>query len=72
MKKTFLTSLTGNNTFQRRGIGNNTLNYTLSIYSQGGNTLFPSWEHFIPKVGIIRPLRGKSWFAVDETFDAEL
>ena len=25
----------------------------LSIYSQGGNILFPGWEYFVPNVGII-------------------
>ena len=28
----------------------------LSIYSQAGNVLFPGWEYFIPKVGIIKEL----------------
>lgn len=32
----------------------------LSFYSQRGNTLFPTWEHFIPNVGIIVTLNGDS------------
>jgi len=32
----------------------------LSFYSQRGNTLFPTWEHFIPNMGIIVTLNGDS------------
>ena len=32
----------------------------LGIYSQRGNVVFPGWEHFIPKVGIIVALHGNS------------
>ena len=28
----------------------------LGFYSQAGNVLFPGWEYFIPKVGIIKQL----------------
>ena len=28
----------------------------LGFYSQAGNVLFPGWEYFIPKVGIIKEL----------------
>ena len=36
------------------------LGLRLSFYSQRGNTLFPTWEHFIPNVGIIVTLNGDS------------
>ena len=39
-------------------IGTYSLPYRLSNYSQGGNTVFPAWECFVPKVGIIVPLNG--------------
>ena len=32
--------------------------YRRVTYSQRGNTLFPTWEHFIPNVGISRSQHG--------------
>ena len=43
------------------------LDLTVFIYSQRGNVLFPGWEHFIPKVGIIVTLNGRFRVASTET-----
>ena len=42
----------------------------LIIYSQGGNALFPGWECFVPRLGIIFASLGDIWgtcFTDDES-----
>ena len=42
----------------------------LGIYSQAGNVLFPGWEYFIPKVGIIKQLLNEKEKAINHQGEA--